>query len=147
MDATQLLKPRARKVAQWARKRSGLAGRSGRTVEQLEQCLSLNQLQRFEVLLNRHGRSLWERASIFEFGCGDGRLLEPLFELLPQAAISGCDVQAALVAECRRRYPRGEFLRNQVLPPLPVADAAYELIYSYSVFTHLSEPAHKAWLR
>src|SRR3990167_8301944 len=59
MDATQLLKPRARKVAQWARKRSGLVGRSGRTVEQLEQCLSLNQLQRFEVLLHRHGRALW----------------------------------------------------------------------------------------
>lgn len=106
-----------------------------------------NQLQVFEAVLRRHGRSLRQCRRILEFGCGYGRLTRYLFTLAPQAEITGCDVSARDIAFCRRTYPQGRFTVNQPTPPLNLPDAHYDLIFSYSVFTHLSEENHKRWLR
>lgn len=122
-------------------------GATGLTRADLEQRYNLNQLQRYEALLNRHERSFRSFSSILEFGCGTGRLTQYLATLAPQAAVYGCDVSAELVAQCRRRCPRGQFLVNRWAPPLAFADARFDLIYSYSVFTHLSEANHRAWLQ
>ncbi len=105
-----------------------------------------NQLQAFETVLRRHGRSLRPCRSILEFGCGYGRLTRYLFTLAPQAEIAGCDVSVRDIAFCRRTYPTGRFFVNQVTPPLDLPEAQYDLIVSYSVFTHLTEANHKAWL-
>ena len=78
-----------------------------------EKRYNLNQLQKFEAVLNRNGRSLRQFASIVEFGCGFGRLTQYLFELVPQAHLFGCDIQSDLVAECRRKYPQGCFINKR----------------------------------
>ena len=113
---------------------------------QQEQRYDLNQLQALEAMLNRHGRSFQRCAAILEFGCGHGRLTRHLARLAPHARISGCDVAGELVAACKRACPQGRFLTNEVMPPLGCEDAQFDCIYSYSVFTHLSEPTHRAWL-
>ena len=109
--------------------------------------IQLNQLQVFETVLRRHGRSLRQCRSILEFGCGYGRLTRHLFTLAPQAEIFGCDVSARDIAFCRRAYPQGRFTVNQPTPPLHLPDAQCDFIFSYSVFTHLSEENHKHWLQ
>jgi len=116
-------------------------------IPDLERRYNLNQLQRFEAVLNRHGYSLRSCASVLEFGCGEGRLTQYLFPVAPGASIWGCDVRPEAIAAARRRCPAGRFLVNQPAPPLPVADAQCALVFSYSVFTHLSEPNHHAWLK
>ncbi len=108
--------------------------------------VQMNQLQVFETLLRRHGRSLGQFRSILEFGCGYGRLTRYLFTLAPQAEIFGCDVSARDIAFCSRTYPKGHFSVNQPTPPLHLPDAQFDFIFSYSVFTHLSEANHKDWL-
>jgi SAM-dependent methyltransferase len=135
------LRPYARRIVAWSANRHGL------TRADLEQRYDLNQLQRFEALLNRHGRSFRSFASILDFGCGVGRLAQRVMALAPQAAISGCDVAPEAIRSCRHRCPRGRFLVNHWAPPLDIADAVFDLIYSYSVFTHLSEANHVAWLK
>lgn len=114
---------------------------------QYERRYNLNQLQKFEGVLNRNGGSLQQFASILEFGYGFGRLMQYLFKLAPQAHVFGCHIQSDLVAECRRKHPQGCFITNDPTPPLSFGDAQFDLIYSYSVFTHLSEPNHAAWLK
>ena len=141
MTVVERLHPSARRMAAWLR-HAGSA-----RIPDLERRYDLNQLQRFEAVLNRHGRSLRACASVFEFGCGEGRLTQYLFTVAPGASIWGCDVRPEAIAACRRRCPSGRFIVNQPAPPLPVADAQCDLIYSYSVFTHLSEPNHHAWLK
>jgi SAM-dependent methyltransferase len=116
-------------------------------MEDLWRRYNLNQLQRFEAVLNRHGRSLRAFPSIFDFGCGDGRLAQYLFTLAPGARVCGSDVRSEVIDACRRKHPQGRFLVNRPTPPLAIEDEAFDLIYSYSVFTHLTEPNHKAWLR
>lgn len=140
MSAVDALRPHARRVKAWARRRSS------RYRADLERRYDLNQLQRFEAVLNRHGRSFAEAGAILEFGCGEGRLLQYLFEYAPKASVFGCDVLSAAVEACQRRYPAGRFAVNGAAPPLAFQGAAFDLIYSYSVFTHLSEANHQAWL-
>ena len=38
-------------------------------------------------------------------------------------------------------------MTNYPTPPLPSGVGPFDLIYSYSVFTHLSEPNHQGWLK
>ena len=141
MSVAARLWPQARRVATWARRSARL------TRADLERRYNLNQLQRFEAVANRHDRSLRTASAILEFGCGDGRLIQYLFEFAPAASVSGCDVQREAIAACQRRFPTGHFVANGATPPLSFPEAQFDLVYSYSVFTHLSESNHKAWLR
>lgn len=141
MDPVGLLRPPVRRARAWVRRHNGWL------INDLQHRYDLNQLQRVEAVLNRHGRSLRTFSSIFDFGCGTGRLTRHLFEYAPAAAVSGCDVRSEAIDACRRKCPQGRFMVNRPTPPLDVEDAAFDLIYSYSVFTHLTEPNHKAWLR
>lgn len=141
MALNQLLRPLARRMASRAGPRNGL------TRTDIERRYNFNQLQRFEAVLNRHGRSFRTAPSILDFGCGYGRLTQYLFEFAPGAAISGCDVDHGAIRSCQRKFPRGSFVTNHPTPPSPFSNAQFDLIYSYSVFTHLSEPNHRAWLR
>ena len=136
----EVLRPRVRRARTWAHRHDG------RLLADLERRYDLNQFQRFEAVLNRHGRSLATSASILEFGCGKGRLLQYLFEYAPKAQLAGCDVRAEAIDAWRRRFPAGRFAVNGATPPLRFGGERFDLIYSYSVFTHLSEPNHQAWL-
>ena len=42
---------------------------------------------------------------------------------------------------------RGRFEVTPILPPTRFPDGHFDVIYLYSVFSHLSEAAHLAWLR
>lgn len=142
MTAIDLLRPPVRRARRWMRRHNGWL------VADLERRYDLNQLQRFEVVLNRHGRSFRTCSSILDFGCGVGRLTRHLATLAPAAAVVGCDISREGIAACRRRHPAWRFIVNEAAPPLDgVADGTFDLIFSYSVFTHLSGPNHKAWLR
>ena len=108
---------------------------------------TLNQLQKMEFALRGVGRSFRAASSILEFGCGSGRLTRHLPALAPGVAIVGCDVVSRCVETCRRRYPAATFVRNEWCPPLPFEDGRFDLVFSYSVFTHLSERNHRDWLK
>lgn len=107
----------------------------------------LNQMQKFEAVLNRIGLSFRQFFSILDFGCGSGRLTRYLFALAPEAQVFGCDVSARSIEECRRKYPHGHFALNDWRPPLGFEGNQFDLVFSYSVFTHLSEHNHKDWLK
>lgn len=114
---------------------------------ELEKRYSLNHLQKFEAVLSRNGYSMRQFSSILEFGCRYGRLTRHLFNLAPQAGVFGCDILKEGIQDCRRNYPKGVFIINEPVPPLDCEDGQFDLIYSYSVFTHLSEANHISWLK
>ncbi len=107
----------------------------------------INQLQKFEAVLANNGYSLKQFKSVLDFACGFGRLTKPLFRLIPEAEIFGCDIQRDLVSLCQRSFPKGHFITNEVAPPLDFDDSLFDLIFSYSAFTHFSETNHVAWLK
>src|SRR5438128_2333263 len=50
-----------------------------------------------------------------------------------------------MVAWCRDHLPGIEFKVNSPMPPMPANDGEFDVVYCYSVFTHLSEEQQFAW--
>jgi len=98
-----------------------------------------------ETLLRRDGSSLGEIEALLDFGCGCGRVLRHV-RLRTRARLFGCDANPAPVAWCRRSLPIGEFSVNGIEPPLTFASGSFDLVYAFSVFTHLPEPLQQPWI-
>lgn len=82
---------------------------------------------------------------MLDFGCGCGRVVRHWAH--EPAQVHGCDVGAELVDWCSRRLPFAHFETNDLMPPLPYADASFDLVYALSVFTHLPHPLQQPWMR
>jgi SAM-dependent methyltransferase len=84
--------------------------------------------------------------SIFEWGCGPGRVIRHLQESLKQPCVlTGSDINRKSVDWCRANLPSIHFAENGAEPPLPFEAGSFDCIIARSVFTHLSEPMHYAW--
>ena len=81
---------------------------------------------------------------MLDFGCGSGRVLRHWRDL-ERVEIYGTDYQHRLIEECRHVAPFVRLSVNQLDPPLPFADAFFDLVYSFSVFTHLDERQQLLW--
>jgi SAM-dependent methyltransferase len=102
--------------------------------------------QLFSGLYRTHAGGLTEHTRVLDFGCGWGRMLRFFLRDVDQANLWGLDQGRVLVDACRRTNPWCQFVEGARLPPSPLASASFDLIYSYSVFSHLSEAAHRLWL-
>jgi len=83
---------------------------------------------------------------VAEWGCGPMRLLRHMPALLPGAAIVGLDYNPKTIEWCKREFKTIRFLLNDLAPPLPLKDGEADVIYNVSVFTHLSEDLHYAYV-
>lgn len=87
------------------------------------------------------GRGINDR-TILDFGCGYGRILRLMYYYSSPARIWGLDPWKQAIELCRADGVLGQLAVSEYLPSaLPVGDASFDLIYSLSVFTHLSERA------
>jgi len=95
----------------------------------------------------RYGRPIGENTRVLDFGCGWGRTLRFFLREVRPEGLFGADVLPIAVETCRRTNPWCDFRLVSSLPPTDFAAESFDLIYLYSVFSHLSESAHDAWLR
>ncbi len=98
-------------------------------------------------ILRSAGRALPEFAAVLDFGCGCGRLTRFLVPA-PGQRIVGCDLDPESIAWCRANLAREgvAFAVNGATPPLPFADASFDLVLAISVYSHLPEDMQFAWL-
>jgi len=83
---------------------------------------------------------------ILDFGCGSGRLLSGWWLLGHRGPLAGCDLNPELIAWAQANLPAAiRFDRTELLPPLPYADAAFDLVTALSVFTHLGWETASRW--
>ncbi len=85
---------------------------------------------------------------VLEWGCGPGRLIRHMVDLLPgmEVSMTGADYNAESIAWCRQNLPGIRFVENDLNPPLPVPESRFDAIYSFSVVTHLSEAVQIVWV-
>jgi SAM-dependent methyltransferase len=96
-------------------------------------------------LLDRAGAPMGELDAILDFGCGCGRIAR-WFSELSRPQVHGCDYNAELIAWCDAQLP---FLSARVTglePPLPYERNAFDFVYAFSVFTHLSVELARSWM-
>ena len=99
----------------------------------------------FADVVKRHTES--GELAVLEWGCGPGRLIRHMHELLDTYSLqlTGTDYNKRTIDWCRKGLPEIEFLQNELMPPLSFDDEQYDVIYCFSVFTHLSAEAQEAW--
>jgi SAM-dependent methyltransferase len=95
-------------------------------------------------LVSQHRQQPLE--SVLEFGCGWGRIVRWFLHDIEPERLWGIDCMPEAIALCRATNPYSRFELVNPFPPSTVPSEAFDLIYSYSVFSHLSEEAHLAWL-
>jgi SAM-dependent methyltransferase len=79
---------------------------------------------------------------ILDFGCGYGRIIRLMYYFSSPARIWGLDPWEKSIELCRADGVLGQLAVSDYLPTaLPVGDTRFDLIYAFSVFTHLSERA------
>jgi hypothetical protein len=92
------------------------------------------------------GRPVTRETRILDFGCGWGRTLRFFMRDVPSAHLQGVDVMPDAVDWSRETNPWGTFTLIPTLPPSGLPAGQFDLIYLYSVFSHLSEDAQDRWL-
>ena len=99
--------------------------------------------QRYE----RHGTVPLDRASVLDFGCGWGRLTRFLARDVEPGRLYGCDPVEDILEVCRKTTVPATLARSDFVPQRLPFEQSFDLAYAFSVFTHVSEPAHEACLR
>jgi 2-polyprenyl-3-methyl-5-hydroxy-6-metoxy-1,4-benzoquinol methylase len=92
-------------------------------------------MQRFD------GRSI-DGLDVLDYGCGWGRLIRLLYKYTPPERIYGVDPWDKSIDICKESGIRANLAVSDYLPKtLPFEGKKFDLIYAFSVFTHLSERA------
>ncbi|MDP2793586.1 MAG: class I SAM-dependent methyltransferase [Sulfurisoma sp.] len=90
------------------------------------------------------GKTL-DNANILDFGCGYGRIARLMYHFSDTDKVVGVDPWQQSIDICHADGLGPNFLLSEYLPQdLPVGDRRFDLIYAFSVFTHLSERATRA---
>jgi SAM-dependent methyltransferase len=84
---------------------------------------------------------------VLDFGCGWGRLTRFLARDVASGRLFGCDPYPGILDVCARPGVPGELAPIAYVPDSLPFDERFDLVYAFSVFTHLSEQTHEAALR
>lgn len=83
---------------------------------------------------------------VLDWGCGVGRIIRHLPQLLPGATVYGCDINEEMIAWDKANYTGAVFtVINNFLPTL-YAPGFFNLVYGLSVFTHITACDQAGWV-
>jgi SAM-dependent methyltransferase len=100
--------------------------------------------QLVKALTHRHlGRPF---DSVLEFGCGWGRIIRLFLKDVEPGRLQGIDCMRGAIEICASTNRHARFALVDPFPPTSLPGESFDVIYAYSVFSHLSEEAHLAWL-
>jgi len=97
-------------------------------------------------VLSENGIDLLSMKNILDFGVGCGRVLRWWQEYSRLISFSGCDINPELINWCKDHLNFGSFWVNPLLPPTIYKESQFDLIYLFSVFTHLTKETQQKWL-
>ncbi len=94
----------------------------------------------------KHGRGGFASLNrILDFGSGWGRITRTLLTKVPATKIHAIDVDEQMTALLNTTLPGVNALTIAPEPPTVLGDASIDAAVAFSVFSHLSGPAHEAW--
>jgi SAM-dependent methyltransferase len=94
----------------------------------------------------RSGAPIEPSTRVLDFGCGWGRILRFFMrDVLPDRLV-GVDCLPLSVDACTQSNPWCEFQLISAMPPTTLTTGSFDVVFLYSVFSHLSEAAHRRWI-
>jgi len=108
--------------------------------------LGLQTYREFSKTIGKYGNPAAIK-SMLDWGCGCGRVTRFFLKFSDIPDISGCDIDSEAIKWCRDNLAPGKFSVCPPYPPSPYPDNSFDLVISFSVFTHLSKDTQVAWLK
>jgi len=105
----------------------------------------VRDLEMILAALRRDGAEVGRLRAVLDFGCGCGRVLRN-WRRVEGPTIHGCDLSQEQIDWCTRNLAFAQFARNGLRPPLGYAGETFDLVYAFSVFTHLPEELQLDWM-
>lgn len=81
-----------------------------------------------------------------DFGSGWGRYTRFMLKYIHPDNLYGLEVNAQMVEHCRKSFGMANFLRVDSFPPCDLRDNLIDMVFGYSVFSHLSPDCADAWI-
>ena len=109
--------------------------------------MGLNHSRLVADLLRKHLRE--KEIKLCEWGCGPARVIRHLarIEGFDKVGRYGADYNEKSIKWCGKYIPGVRFATNSLEPPLPYGPEMFDCVYAISIFTHLSEKMHYAWIQ
>jgi SAM-dependent methyltransferase len=120
----------------------GTIGSSGRQAL-AEACHFWKVVRRYA---DRAGIRMDKGTRVLDFGCGWGRMVRFFLRDLAGEDVYGADVGLDMITLCREHFRTGHFELVQPTPPTRLPRASFDVVYAYSVFSHLNEAVSLAWI-
>jgi SAM-dependent methyltransferase len=128
----------------------GTIGSSGKD-SLLEPKVMYNEIRR---IVAQQNRPFDEKTTLLDFACGYGRNVRFFMKDIYPGNLYASDVRADSIDLCRSTFSdveeqkkRVKFDINKPFPPFKYKAKTFDIIMAYSLFSHLSEDAHLAWLK
>ncbi|ETI63024.1 hypothetical protein C100_14670 [Sphingobium sp. C100] len=83
---------------------------------------------------------------VMDFGCAWSRILRFWQKDLPPQNLYGFDVEERFLSIAREHVPGCNYTLSNARPPIAAADNSFDLIYAFSVFSHLPQDVADAWI-
>jgi ubiquinone/menaquinone biosynthesis C-methylase UbiE len=90
--------------------------------------------------------NITDQHKILDFGCGWGRVTRFFLKDIYPSNLWGIDCVAEGIQLCKQTNRWSNFDLVGTQPPTRFPNDTFDLIYCYSVFSHLSEDIHEQWL-
>jgi SAM-dependent methyltransferase len=100
----------------------------------------------FKSIAKSQGKEVGSCEKILDFGCGWGRFLRFFLKDIDESLLYGADCDRDLIEVCKASKLKCNLEATDPYPPTYFTENVFDMIYSYSVFSHLSEDIHKKWL-
>ncbi len=93
------------------------------------------------------GHELTPQSRVLDFGCGWGRIARFFMRDVKPENIYGVDVLESAVKLCHESKLPGQFSVVPNFPPLEFPANSFDVIYAFSVFSHLPETLALQWVQ
>jgi len=93
------------------------------------------------------GRPLTRDSRILDFGCGWGRMIRFFLKDIVADNLYGIDVNSEMIDICLNTVRLGNYSTGKPEPPTEFDNNSFDVVYAYSVFSHLSESVHIKWVK
>lgn len=112
--------------------------------------VALNEAFKFYSEIKRYagklGLKLGRDSRIMDFGSGWGRIIRFFLKDVAAENLYGIDVDSEMTDICTNTVKHGNYIAIKPLPPLEFSEGCFDIIYAYSVFSHLAEPVQIKWV-
>lgn len=112
--------------------------------------LMLQSLAAIKTIVPRYeevtGRNIRD-AAILDFGCGWGRLTRLLYKYTSTENLYGVDPWDSSLEECRKHGLKIQLAKSEDIPTTLPFRHKFDLIFAFSIFTHLSEKTAHAVMK